>query len=512
MKKKLLVLSILFSLFSILSVKGNIYTVTSTVNGTTSDGVSLRWAITQANANPGVDTIKFNITGRAPHTITITSTLPYITGANGNGTVIDGSSQPANGFSGVSPKIIIDGGGTTNTALYFNASNCSVFGLVVTHLNGAGVEFVSAPNFVFGAPNKGNVINNVANFGVGLSITGCVGGTIQGNKIGTDTTGTISSSVYTGISMDASTHDIMVGGGGAGQGNLISGQTGPNSCNIIMQASRITIQGNIIGPAINLNRLKGSNVSDGIYLLGADSCIIGGAVAGQGNIIAYNIDTTSTIGAGIQNQGTHADLISRNSIYCNGNWGGLESIAGNNSYPIPVITSAYTNVINGTAPSKAIVEVFYNQSGCTTIIYGCSGETYLGTAYADVAGNWNLAGTFTGGLDVTATATDSVHNTSAFANCTQVSVTTNINELSYNNKFNIYPNPVSSFTNLEVNDNLLLQGCEFRLYDVFGREAMKMTVSQNTTIINRNKLANGVYFYQIISNGSIAGSGKLVVE
>ncbi len=512
MKKKLLFFSILITQFSLL-VSANTYTVTTGVNGTTVDGVSLRWAITQANANPG-STIAFNIPGTAPQKIFLTSNLP---GINGAGTIIDGTTEPANGFSGVSPKIIIDGSGSVNNGFTIGGANCAIYGVCITDMsssgNGITVSY-TATNFIIGAPNKGNVINDIPGYGNGIYIGAVSGGTIQGNKIGTDTTGTLSESVYNGIEAGLNTSNILIGGGGAGQGNLISGQTGPNSCNIILENStRITIQGNIIGPGINLNHLHGSTISDGIYLLGADTCIIGGSGPGEGNIIGYDIDTTTTIGAGIQNQGTHADLISRNSIFCCGNWGGLQSISGNNNYPVPVITSAYTNIINGTASPKAVVEVFYNQSGCTTTIYGCSGETYLGTATANTSGVWNLGGTFIGGNEVTATATDSANNTSAFANCFTVSVLTNAPQLStVNSQFSIYPNPVHSYTNLDVNDNLLSQGCEFRLYDVFGREVMKMNISQPTTIINKNNLAEGVYFYQLISKDAVVGNGKLIFQ
>ena len=513
MKKKLLFAFVIIAQFSVLSVKANKYVVTSNANGTTVDGVSLRWAISQANSHAGADTVVFNIAGRAPQIITLTADLPYVSGANANGTVIDGTTQPANGFTGVSPKIIINCNNAATVGFYFNASNCALYGVMVFNYTGGGVEFTSCPGFTLGAPNKGNVINQGAAFGAGVSITGSINGVIQGNKIGTDTTGTVASSVYDGISIDANSHNILIGGGGAGQGNLISGQAGPNSCNLILQGStRITIQGNIIGPGINMNHLHGSTISDGIYLLGADSCIIGGSGPGQGNIIGYDIDTTSTIGAGIQNQGTHADLISRNSIFCNGNWGGLQSISGNNNYPVPVITSAYTNIINGTASPKATVEVFYNQSGCTTTMYGCSGETYLGTTTANSSGVWFLNGTYVGGSQVTATATDSANNTSAFANCFTVLLTTDVKALSHNNNFKLYPNPVSTYANLEVTDDILSQGCEFRLYDVFGLEAKKITITQTTTVINKNNLASGVYFYQLISNGVLAGQGKLVVE
>src|SRR5207342_1225175 len=52
------------------------YTVTSTAD---SGAGTLRQAITDANANPGADTIAFNITGSGVHTIVLASGLPVVT-------------------------------------------------------------------------------------------------------------------------------------------------------------------------------------------------------------------------------------------------------------------------------------------------------------------------------------------------------------------------------------------------------------------------------------------------
>src|SRR5512144_106942 len=85
-------------LFSILAFSistaaaANTYTVTSTAD---SGAGTLRQAILDANANPGADTIAFNITGSGPHTISIVSALPDITGA----VTIDGYTQ-----AGASPN------------------------------------------------------------------------------------------------------------------------------------------------------------------------------------------------------------------------------------------------------------------------------------------------------------------------------------------------------------------------------------------------------------------------
>src|SRR5213592_24434 len=109
MKRNYVPLLLTLAWLLINSAYATVFTVTSKVDGTTTDGVSLRWALSEAIANTGSDTIKFNIPGRAPHTIALYSDLPQLLGFDAEGTVIDGSTQPANGFTGISPKIIIDG-------------------------------------------------------------------------------------------------------------------------------------------------------------------------------------------------------------------------------------------------------------------------------------------------------------------------------------------------------------------------------------------------------------------
>ena len=76
------------------------FTVTKTVDNPGNG--SLRWAINQANAAAGTDTIVFNIAGAGVHTINVLSALPTITGR----VILDATTEP--GYSG-SPLIRVDG-------------------------------------------------------------------------------------------------------------------------------------------------------------------------------------------------------------------------------------------------------------------------------------------------------------------------------------------------------------------------------------------------------------------
>jgi hypothetical protein len=68
-----------------------VYTVLNTLDSGTD---SLRWAIDEANLNPGADSIHFNIPGAGPHTIAPLTGLPTLSEA----VTVDGATQP--GYSG----------------------------------------------------------------------------------------------------------------------------------------------------------------------------------------------------------------------------------------------------------------------------------------------------------------------------------------------------------------------------------------------------------------------------
>ena len=117
---------------------------------------SLRQAITESNADAGdVDRIEFSIGAGGPQTIVPLTGLPTVT----QPAVIDATTQP--GFDGV-PIIELNGNGLAANGLSISGGNTTVRGLVINRFTGTAI--------------------NVFNGG---------GNVIEGNYIGTDTTGTI---------------------------------------------------------------------------------------------------------------------------------------------------------------------------------------------------------------------------------------------------------------------------------------------------------------------------------
>src|SRR5262245_39585508 len=129
---------------------------TFTVTNAADTGLgTLRQAILDANAVPGLDNIRFLIATGA-QTINLASPLPLITAP----VLIDGTTQP--GFMG-SPLIELNGAGAGFNAngLRITGGNSSVTGLIINRFSGTGILIQT---------NGYNVI--------------------QGNYIGTDRTGT----------------------------------------------------------------------------------------------------------------------------------------------------------------------------------------------------------------------------------------------------------------------------------------------------------------------------------
>jgi hypothetical protein len=123
------------------------------VTNTNNSGAgSLRQAILDANASPGLDMIAFNIPGAGVRTITPTSALPMIT----DPVIIDGTTQP--GFSDT-PLIELDGtrAGPAN-GLTIIAGRNIVRGLLIHRFNGNGIELAMNGDTVI----EGNIIGTDA--------------------------------------------------------------------------------------------------------------------------------------------------------------------------------------------------------------------------------------------------------------------------------------------------------------------------------------------------------------
>lgn len=241
--------------------------------------ISLREAIIAANntANAGAlspDEIRFDIPG-ASHRIDLTSALPTITDA----VVIDGTTEPDS--LGV-PIIELNG---TNAGPGADGFNITAGGTTI----------------------RGFVINRFR--GDGIDISGAGGNTIIGNWIGLNSTGTLASA-NTGVGIRLlNTTGNTIGGGGVGEGNVISGNTSYGMH--IQDSDSNAILGNRIGTDAAGTVGRG-NVLGGIWLENADNNVIGGATSAERNLISGN--GASGVRHGIVLNNSDTNLIQGNYI------------------------------------------------------------------------------------------------------------------------------------------------------------------------------------------------------
>lgn len=166
---------------------------------------------------------------------------------------------------------------------------------------GFGVDVFDATGNIIGGsdPGAANVISG--NIGYGILIDKdaetTTANVVQGNLIGTDPTGMTAVGNTFGITIkDASGN--LIGGVNTSNRNIISGNT-DDGINILgSSATGNTIAGNYIGIAADGTTALG-NGDDGINIESPNN-IIGGAIAGAGNIISANQSTGVVIvGSGV---------------------------------------------------------------------------------------------------------------------------------------------------------------------------------------------------------------------
>ena len=239
---------------------------TFTVTNTDDTGPgSLRQAILDANAAPGLDTIAFNIPGRVSTRSARRRCCRSITSP----VLLDGYSQPgaspntdADGFNGTLLIELSGAGGGPMNGLQISAGGSTIRGLVINRFAGLTTD-------------SGNAI----------FLNGAGGNHIEGNFIGTDSGGTTAQS---------NEDDAIILGS---DGNFIGGPT-PGARNVISASGRVAlfiltsgnvIQGNFIGTQKDglspLGNLAGMGFVGGGF---ADNNTIGGTAGGEANVIAFN--------------------------------------------------------------------------------------------------------------------------------------------------------------------------------------------------------------------------------
>jgi len=265
---------------------------------------------------------------------------------------------------------------------------------------------VSAGNGTIGGttPGERNVISGNGEYGLKLVNCTC---SVIGNFVGTDVTGNKAIPNGAGGMWVRDGH-ASVGGTAAGEGNLISGNTGHG---LFVQGwsglNGFSAYGNRLGVKDGGGAL--GNGGDGIRVHGEAGPVsnvdIGSEASGAPNVIAYNA------GAGIRIKPCADRVTMRgNSIFGNTGQGiviepGLSVCPLTNGGIQPPSISGLSP-ISGTSCANCTVDIYSDSAD--------EGRTWEGSVLANGSGAWQL-GVEVAGPNVTATATDSNGNTSEFS-------------------------------------------------------------------------------------------------
>jgi hypothetical protein len=193
----------------------------------------------------------------------------------------------------------------------------------------------------------GNVISGNGNDGIffeGLGLDG--NSVVAGNRIGTDATGSVAlGNAWWGIEIIDS-GAVTVGGVAPGAGNVISGNHQGGVTVHGAQSVGDVVQGNLIGTDVTGTKVLG-NAYSGIYIGdwgvpgdAASDALIGGTIAGAGNVISAN----GNYGVWITGGGTTGNAVQ-------GNWIGTDKTGtvslGNAESGVEIDNGASSNTIGG---------------------------------------------------------------------------------------------------------------------------------------------------------------------
>jgi hypothetical protein len=177
-----------------------------------------------------------------------------------------------------------------------------------------GVDVAEANEMIGGAAaGVGNLISGNGRYGIFFNIDrGSSNGSIQGNRIGTDASGTYAvGNIAGGVYVYNQIVDLTIGGTDSGAGNVISGNGGNG---IDANGSNIQILGNYIGTDATGTHAVG-NANVGLQIgdpsqTAGSGIVIGGPAVGAGNLISGN----GSYGIGVYHTNPGGEVIQGNRI------------------------------------------------------------------------------------------------------------------------------------------------------------------------------------------------------
>ena len=312
----------------------------------------------------------------------------------GEGNLLSGNSQAieinAEGEGSIAENNIIQGNliGTDFTGKKQLANNVGI------GLGGSSYTLIGGNN-----PDLRNIISG-NNIGITMN-GGAHHNLAMGNYIGTDITGLKRlSNDFVGVEMINGAYSNQVGGTGAGEGNIISGNGNAGVLLRDFESQDNRVMGNWIGLGAD-GKTSLPNRASGVYVENTTNHQIG-----PGNRIANNGDA----GVNVKIEGTeNGNTITQNSITKNQGPGIRVNVTRGGALPAVEDITVSNRSVLGMAPASTILELYQDTRN--------EGAIYLGTIEADDKGrfNWTSPVDVLLSNNITVLATDGTGTTGEFS-------------------------------------------------------------------------------------------------
>jgi hypothetical protein len=327
---------------------------------------------------------------------TSNATLANIIGGSnaGDGNVISGNTS-------VGVRLTSPGNSVLGNIIGLQANGTS---LVATNPQPNGIECAASNNIIGGnSAGARNIISGNNSLGVEID-NGSTGNIVKGNYIGLDATGisfiTGSAQTY-GVYISSIGGGNIIGGTNAGEGNVISGNTGDGIQFVATGSNSNSVLGNIIGPQANGTSLVATNPQGGGINFSGNSSnnIIGGNSAGARNIISGNNS------AGVNIGGTATgNIIKGNYIGLDIN--GVNIISGSTqTWGLYLSSTVGANIIGGSNAGEGNV---ISGNSNTGIQFWSPGNSVLGNFIGTQANGTSLVASSTQGFGIICSSSNNI--------------------------------------------------------------------------------------------------------